>query len=339
MRVLITGASGFLGSHLCRRMVQDGHQVRILCRATSNTRTFDDLPVERVEGDLTQPATLAAAVADRQWVVHAAANISYWKRDAVGQRVTNVDGTRYVADACRTHGVQRFVHVSSVAAIGIPADSQHPATEEFAFNLERSGLAYHLSKWQAEREVAAAVSGGLPAIIVNPGSIFGPHGTGYRGGEMFQKVERGVLVPYFTGGISAVHVADVVDGIIAAFERGMTGERYILGGENITYHALAERVAARLRLSRRFVPLPPVVTGLAALLLGPLARLRRQRPTVTFTTHYLASRFQFYDSTKARDKLGYRPREFDAILDDYLCATRHPLWQHGCGSSAGSGQA
>jgi dihydroflavonol-4-reductase len=300
-------------------MVEDGHDVRILCRATSNVRSLDGLRIERVVGDVTDLAADERAIADRQWVVHAAANISYWNAERTRQQAVNVDGTRHMASGCRRHGVQRFVHVSSVAAIGIPTDANRPANEGFAFNLEHSRLAYHVSKWQAEQEVAAEVRRGLNATIVNPASVFGPHGRGYRGGEIMGKVLRGgFIVPYFTGGICAVHVQDVVEGIMAALERGQTGQRYILGGENLTYRALAERTVERMHLRRHLVPLPAAVTGLAALLLEPIGRLRQQRPEVTFTTHYLARRFQYYDSSKARVTLGYQPRGFDSIRDEYL---------------------
>jgi dihydroflavonol-4-reductase len=304
-------------------MVKAGHDVRILCRASSKTDALDGLHVERVAGDITDNKIVGQAVDDRQWVVHAAADISYWGPNETRQRAVNVEGTRHIASACRTQGVQRLVHVSSVAAIGIPTDPNRPANEEFAFNLEHSGLAYHVSKWQAEQEVAAQVQRGLSATVVNPASVFGPYGAGYRGGDMMRKVLRGhCIVPYFTGGICAVHVQDVVAGIMVALERGQTGQRYILGGENLTYRALAERAAVRMHLRRRFVPLPPAVTGLAAMILEPIGRLRHRRPQVTFATHYLANRFHFYDSGKARTALGYQPRDFDSILDEYVRTDR-----------------
>lgn len=318
MRVLITGGTGFLGSHLCRRMVKDGHAVRVLCRTTSAAEPLAGLPVERVLGDVTEPSSVIRAVKDQDWVIHAAASLSYWGRDAAWQRQVNVDGTRHVVQACLKHGVQRLLHVSSVAAVGIPDDPTRPANEDFPFNLQDSGLCYHVSKRQAEDAVLAGVAQGLDAVIVNPASIFGPHGRRYRGAEMFRKVSPSWLVPYFTGGLCAVNVQDVVEGTVAALERGKSGQRYILGGENLSYRALAERTARALRMRRHFVPVPSLVTGVAAHVLEPWGRWRNVRPRITYVTHYCASRSHYYDSAKARKELAYTPRDFQAILQEYL---------------------
>jgi len=318
MKLLVTGASGFLGSHLCHRMTAEGHEVRALVRPTSDLSRLKGLPLEQITGDVTDPETVRRAVRDGEAVIHAAAAISYWGRDATQQAQVNVEGTRHVAQTCQTEGVKRLVHVSSVAAIGIPKNPERPASEEFPFNLEHSGLNYHLSKRRAEEAVLSEVARGLDGVIVNPATIFGPYGRGYRGLEMIEKVRRARIVPYFTGGICVVHVWDVVEGILAALHRGESGQRYILGGENVTYQAVVERAAQAMHLRRHFVPVPPAVTGLAAGILESLGRLRNRRPAITYATHYCASRYHFYDSGKARKVLNYNPRDFDAILEDCL---------------------
>lgn len=318
MRVLVTGASGFLGSHLCRSMAAAGHEVRALCRSTSDVTGLGGLPLELVAGDVTDRSSVRRAVAGRDWVVHAAAKIQYWTRDRDEQRTVNIEGARIVAQVCREAKVRRLVHVSSVAAVGIPVDPSRPADEGFAFNLQGARLPYHVSKWLAEQAVGAEVRRGLDAVIVNPASIFGPHRDGYRGAEMMRKVRRHNVIPYFTGGICVVHVDDVVAGIHAALERGVAGERYILGGENVSYRSLAERAAASMGLSRRFVPVPPAVTALAALLLQPYAVMRARMPRMTFAAHYCASRSHYYDSSRARAAFGYSPRGYGAILAECL---------------------
>jgi dihydroflavonol-4-reductase len=318
MRVLITGGTGFLGSHLCRRMLQDGHEVRVLCRPTSSPATLNGASVERVLGDVTDADSVERAVQDRDWVIHAAASLSYWQDEAERQRQVNVNGTRNVVEACLRQGVRRLLHVSSVAAVGIPDDPARPATEDFPFNLQGSGLCYHLSKRQAEEIVRDGVKQGLDAVIVNPSSIFGPNGSRYRGAERLRKVRQTWLVPYFTGGLCAVHVQDVVDGIVNALVHGKTGQRYILGGENLSYRVLVERTARAMRLRRRPMPVPALVTGLAAHVLEPWGRWRKVRPRITYMIHYCASRYHYYDSTKARRELGYAPRDFEAILRECL---------------------
>ena len=317
MKVLITGATGFLGAHLCRRMVDDGHTVRVLVRPTSSCAALDGLPVERVLGDVTNFHSMKGAVCNQECVIHAAASLT--GDEALHQKI-NVEGTRYVARACRNEGIKRLVHVSSVAAIGIPDDPSRPADENFRFNLNDSGLSYHLSKRRAEEEVMAEVEKGLDAVIVNPASIKGPHGRHYFGAEISRTVRRTRVVPYFTGGICVVHVEDVVNGINAALARGVIGERYILGGENLSFKDIGKKTASALNLRRRFIPLPSLITGVAASVLDPLSRLRGRQPWITYTTHYCACRYQFFDSGKARRNLGYAPRDFEAILEECLRA-------------------
>jgi dihydroflavonol-4-reductase len=318
MRVLITGGTGFLGSHLCRRLLAEAHRVRVLARPTSNGAHLDGLGVERVLGDVTDATSVQTAVHGQDWVIHAAACLSYWGRNTEQHRRVNVGGTRHVAQACRELGVRRLVHISSVAAVGIPDEPGRPADEAFPFNLDGSGLSYHCSKRDAETVVLEEVARGLDAVIVNPASIFGPYRPCYRGAEMLAKVRRGRVVPYFTGGLCAVHVSDVVEGTLAALERGTSGQRYILGGENLTYHSLVKRTARAMGLRRWPVPVPALVTGLAARTLEPWGRWRGRRPRITYATHYCANRYHFFDSGKARAALGYAPRDFDAIVEECL---------------------
>lgn len=318
MRVLITGATGFLGSHLCRRMVSQGHDVRILYRAASELSVLDGLPLEKAVGDIADAESMRTAVRDREWVVHAAADLSYWgPQEATLMRV-NVEGTRHVAQACLAEGVQRLLFVSSVAAIGIPTDKGRPADEDFPSNLKGLRLPYALSKKRGEEAIAEEIARGLDAVTVNPALIVGLYGDDYRGAEMMRKVRHRSIVPYFSGGICIVHVEDVVAGILAALEKGRTGHRYILGGENVTYKRIVQRTAEVMGLERRFVPVPPIVTGILAIAQAPVGWLRRHPPRFTRELHYLANRHRFYDSTKARESLGYRPRDFNAILNECL---------------------
>src|SRR5579883_2035083 len=153
MKILVTGASGFLGAHLCRRFVQDGHEVTALCRPTSDDRAIAELPLRRVDGDVTNPADVRAAVVEQDAVIHAAGNLAYWRQVRSTQTRVNVDGTRHIAVACREAGIRRLVHVSSVAAIGIPRRGDGPADEDFRFNLGTTGLNYHRSKALAEEAI------------------------------------------------------------------------------------------------------------------------------------------------------------------------------------------
>jgi dihydroflavonol-4-reductase len=318
VKILVTGAAGFLGSHLCHRLIVAGHQVRALCRSTSDRSPLQDVAVEWAEGDVTELESMRDAANGCDAAIHTAAILSYWGRAAVHQASVNIDGTRNVTRACREQGVRRLVHVSSVAAIGVPENPETPAAEDFSFNLEGTPLTYHNSKRRAEEAVLEEVEQGLDAVIVNPGTVFGPYGTRYRGAEMVEKIKRRRIVPYFTGGFCVAHVEDVTQGVLAALECGRRGERYILGGENITYRALAERSAQALGVRRRLVPVGPLITGPAAAIGEAFGRLANRRPPVTWVAHYLANRHSFYDSSKARQALRYTPRDFNAILSEIL---------------------
>jgi dihydroflavonol-4-reductase len=313
MRVLITGGTGFLGSHLCTRMVAVGYTVRILCRPTSSLTRLAGLPLQVVKGDITDAKSVRVAVAGCEYVIHSAANLNYWKGQEDWQMRVNVEGTRLIARAARDEGVKRLLHISSVAAVGITTDPRQAADENFPFNLENSGLTYHISKRRAEESVLAEVDRGLDAVVVNPASIQGLQRT--RG--LLRSVRRFPVVPCFSGGNCIVHAEDVVQGVLAALERGETGQRYILGGENLSFRALSEKAATAMALHRRFVTIPPTITKVASLL-ESVSRFRSRRPWMTHMIHYCANRFQYFDSTKARDCLGYAPRDVDSILQECL---------------------
>ncbi|MEO8042945.1 MAG: NAD-dependent epimerase/dehydratase family protein, partial [Acidobacteriota bacterium] len=270
MNALVTGATGFLGSHLCRRLVKDGFKVTALCRPTSNTDGLADLAITKITGDVTDLRSVEKAVAGNDFVFHAAAHGIYWGRHKKVQNEINIQGTKNVVTACLELGVKRLVFVSSITAIGIP-DDERPAGENFPFNLEHSSLNYHISKKRAEEIVLDAVNKGLHAVIVNPSNIWGPHGKRYRVAEHVEKVRHKRVIPYFTGGICIVHVEDVVDGIMAALHRGQSGERYILGGDNLPLKKIAQLAARSQDSNPRFVPLPNAVTWLAAAVLESVA--------------------------------------------------------------------
>jgi dihydroflavonol-4-reductase len=325
--VLVTGATGFLGSRICHRLAREGHAVTALRRPDSDDSPLAGLGVAQAIGDVTDFESVDRAVAGHDAVIHAAASIRYGassKSDRDAQTRVNVGGTVNAAGASRKRGVARFIHVSSMAAIGIPPDADHPADETFPFNLRESGLHYHVSKWEAEAAVLAEFRAGLSAVIVNPGAIYGPFGSIFRGGTLLEKVRRQRVVPYYRGGINVVHVDDAVDGILRAIERGRPGTRYILGGENLTVRRIAETAAEILGVRRTFLPIPSVVTLLACAVLGPVARLTGRRPRVTREIHYCSGRYQYYDSSKAKNDLGFEARPFRAIAEECLSFRARP---------------
>lgn len=317
MKILVTGGTGLLGHHLCRSLVEGGHRVTALKRPTSNTSLLTGVDLEFAPGDVTDPPSLDSAARGQEVVVHAAAHLAYWSRERDRQNQVNIEGTRNVVRASQQAGVRRFVFVSSIAAIGFPDRGKLPADESFQFNLEHGELNYAITKKRAEEHVLAACKTGLDGVIVNPATLFGTLGDQYRGSEWVNKIRSRRLTFYYLGGRNMVHVADVVQGLISAMERGRTGERYILGGENLTYKEIAQQVAARLERKTMLAPVLPPITGILSAF-DPLISAVGRRPPVTREVHFTASRFQFFTSAKAEQELGYVYRPFSAIIEDIL---------------------
>ncbi len=162
------------------------------------------------------------------------------------------------------------------------------------------------------------VQQGLDAVIVNPSSIFGPSLGNYRGSQMIDSVKKRKIILHYRGGLSPVHVADVVDGIVQTMQKGEKGNRYILGGENLTYRQMLKTATKFLELKRKFITIPPIATYLAAIALEPLGRLIKKHPPMTWDLHYAVNRYLFYSSNKAKKELGFNPRSFEEIVKEYF---------------------
>jgi dihydroflavonol-4-reductase len=320
MRVGVTGATGFLGSHLCRRLVAGGDQVVVLRRPSSDLRDLEGVAVESVAGEVTEAGPVGDLVHGCDAVFHAAATLVHDPARLAEHERVNVEGSRIVAETCRAQGVGRLVHVSSVAAIGVPEDGR-PADEDFRFNVDGPPSSYHVSKKRGEDAVLAEVGRGLDATIVNPSLVVGPYRGSFRRVDVADVVRRHRLVPYFRGGNNFVHVADVVEGVIAALGRGATGQRYILGGENLTYRRMAQIAAEELEVRRLLVPVPGVVTALAGIVGDAVGARTGRRTRFTRERHRLVSLRLFYDSQRAQTELGYRSRPYREIVREFVTST------------------
>src|SRR5215472_7888342 len=233
-RVLITGATGFVGSALVRAFLGAGYRVRALIRSASPLQNLAGLDVERIEGDLCDPAAVARAVTGVSWVAHAAANYRIWARDPDAMLRTNVEGTRTVMRAALSAGVERIVYTSSVATLAPRANGK--AADETRTLPENAAIgAYKRSKVIAERLVETmAARDALPAVIVNPSTPIGPRDVRPTPtGQMIVAAARGRMPAFVDTGLNLVHVDDVAAGHLAALERGAVGKRYILGGQNV----------------------------------------------------------------------------------------------------------
>ncbi len=302
-RILITGATGFLGSALARRLVVAGHRVRILRRESSLLAALAGVEYETAIGDLRDAVAVSRAVRGCEIVFHSAALIQYWDHRNALQRAINVEGTRHVVDACLQHGVQRLIHVSSVAAVGY-APNATPIDETAAYNLAPFRLNYADTKHDAELLVRAGIARGLDAVIINPGTIYGP------GDRRRAAYIRGLASPFTSsGGMSIVDVDDVVEGAIRAWQRGKTGERYLLTAENILFRDLGRIFAQHLHRTGPRIIVPSSVIRVCAALLTPIGRLRPEAWSLTPAMARVAHLTFFYSSAKAQRELGmvFRP--------------------------------
>lgn len=305
MRAFVTGGTGFIGGAVVRHLLEAGHEVRALVRAGADTRQLDGLPVERVEGDLRDGESLQRGVAGCEWVFHVAALYSYWGCQWDDFYQTNVEGTRRVLEAARQQGVERVVHTSSIAALGLNED-RTPATEETPSSLEDRIGPYQRSKFLAEEVAREYASQGLPVVIVNPSTPVGegdhkPTPTGqiivdYLNGRMFAFVDTGLNI---------ASVEDVAAGHLLAAERGRVGERYILGGENLTLKQVLDLLAEISGRPPARFRIPHSVAQAWSYVDVVLARLNPRRvPAATPEKVRLSRRYEFYDPSKAVRELG-----------------------------------
>ncbi|HLI12604.1 MAG TPA: hopanoid-associated sugar epimerase [Alphaproteobacteria bacterium] len=317
MKALVTGASGFIGFAVARRLTEAGHGVRALLRPTSERRYLDTLACECVTGSLADTASLAAALAGCDALFHVAADYRLWVPEPAEIYRTNVDGTRNIMRAALAEGVGRIVYTSSVATLGLTPDAS-PADEETPSRLEDMIGHYKRSKFLAEAEVKRMIrEEGLRAVIVNPSAPIGPYDVRPTPtGKMVVDAASGRMPAYVDTGLNVVHVDDVAAGHLLAFERGKPGERYILGGENMTLREILTEVT---RLAGRSPPrlrLPHELVLPIAYVAEAVARLTGRAPMVTVDGVKLAKKFMYFSSDKARRELGYAWRPARAAIAD-----------------------
>lgn len=306
MKAFVTGATGFVGGALVRRLLGASHQVRALVRPGADTRQLDGLPVERIPGDLSDDESLRLGMQGCKWVFHTAALYSFWGHTWEDFYQANVEGTRRMCLAAQAAGVQRMVYTSSIAALGIPT-GEAPADENTPVGLEDKIGHYKRSKFLAEQVAGEFARGGLPLVIVNPAA---PVGVGdlkpTPTGQLIVDFLKGKIFGYVPTGMNIVDVEAVAQGHLLAAERGQVGERYILGGENLPLKTVLDllcEVTGRKPKHRR-IPYG-VALGWAYVDVS-LARLLPGRiPLATPEKVRISRQFEYYDSGKAVRELGY----------------------------------
>jgi dihydroflavonol-4-reductase len=315
---LVTGAAGFVGSAVTRRLLAAGHQVRALVRPTSDRRNLEGLPIEIVVGDLTDAESLRAALQGCRVLFHVAADYRLWVRDPRAMHAANVDGTVALMRAALDGQVEQIVYTSSVATLGLNRDGT-PADEDTPVVFEDMIGPYKRSKFLAEREVRRLVDmEGLPAVIVNPSTPVGPgDAKPTPTGRMIVDAARGRVPAFVDTGLNVVHVDDVAEGHRLALERGRAGARYILGGEDLTLQEILTRIATLTGHAPPRLRLPRVALYPLAYAAQTWARLsRRGTPLVTVDELRMARKRMFFSSARAERELGYRARPAAQALED-----------------------
>ncbi len=311
LRILVTGASGFIGQHLVPRLCQNGHQVRCLTR--SGRKLFSDLPVTTVPGDITSFADILAATIDVDVVFNLAGMVSYRSSDLPEQLAVNVDGVQNVMQACLQNKVARVVHTSSVAAFGIPEPKGRVADEDFVYNLSGRGLTYCDTKHQGELVVTSFFEQGLNVVMLNPGIIFGEGDSHAHHHAIFRSMSRGVLaVP--SGGIPFSDINDVVEAHLNAITMGRAGERYSLVSANLSFSDAASIFANIYHCNKPLFELPDwlvIASGFLAeslYALGLPTKLTRQQA-------WLSCQRIFFNSKKAQSDLAFEPTPFQKTVE------------------------
>lgn len=303
MTTLVTGASGFIGSAVVRKLLQRGRSVRALVETGASTRNLDGLDIEIIEGDIRDRDAVDRAVAGTRAVFHLAAIYRLWLPRPRVMFEVNVEGTRNLLFAARRAQVERFVHTSSIAAIGLSRDGQL-VDERTPFNYWHTGNDYMRSKWLSERTALGFAAEGVPVVVVNPAFPFGerdaePTPTG----RFIVDFLAGRIFGYAAGGFNAIDVDDVAEGHLLAEQRGRVGERYILGNHNVTYAEFFQLVAevAGLPPVRRQLPSPLVRT--VAWIAERYGQYQQAEPYITVDAAEYATRRVWFSTDKARREL------------------------------------
>src|SRR5215470_10161010 len=314
MTTLVTGASGFLGSHVTRQLVARGETVRVLLRPSSNNRAIADLPLEYVTGDLRDPASLARALNGVSHVFHVAADYRLWAKRKRDIYDSNVGGTKNLLDAAKRANVSQFIYTSTVATIAVDRP-QYP--DEFTdAELDEMVGDYKRSKWQAEREVLDAAKQGFPAIVAMPTTPVGPWDwKPTPTGKIILDFLNGKMPGYVETGLNFVGVEECAAGHLLVADKGKIGERYLLGGENLTLKEVLDLLAKITGLAAPKLKIPHGLALGVAYANTAFSRLLGREPGIPVEGVKIAQHMMFVNATRAQKELGFLPRSVTAAFE------------------------
>jgi dihydroflavonol-4-reductase len=315
MLAFVTCATGFVGSHVARALSDQGADLRLLVRANSNLKNVEDIKAELVIGDLRDPASLEKGIAGCEVVFHVAADYRLWVRDPEEMYRANVEGTRAILEVARKNRVGRVVYTSSVATMGFTSNGQS-ADENSPVSLDNMIGPYKRSKFMAEQVAIEAARAGQDVVIVNPSTPVGerdikPTPTGRIVVDFLKRK----FPAYVDTGLNLVDVKECARGHLAALEKGRSGERYILGGENLTLKQILDKLAAITGLPSPTVRVPYVL-ALATGVVDEIVtgRIRGREPRATIDAVRMGRKKMFVSSIKAKRELGWKHAPVDDAL-------------------------
>ncbi len=314
MRALITGGTGFIGAHLVDSLNAAGHTARVLRRPSSRLDALQGFDFEEATGDILDYDSLITAMQGCDWVFHVAAVSDYWRQGVDWLYRVNVEGTRTVVRAAQATQVRRLVYTSSVASLGVSEDDE-PMDESHSFNLPPRRFPYGHSKHLAEQVVRAAVEDGLEAVIVNPAVVIGARDLNKISGSIIIEVARGLISFYLPGGVNYVAVEDVAAGHIAAADRGRPGERYILGGENLSHRCAIDIIVEVTGARRPRFTFPRWAIEPTALAVSAARRVLGNRVPVNADQVRLSAQRLHFRPDKARRELDLPQTPFRTAVE------------------------
>jgi dihydroflavonol-4-reductase len=314
MTTLVTGAAGFLGSHVARQLVARGDSVRVLMRPSSTNRAIADLSLEYVTGDLRDPASLDRAMKDVKRVFHVAADYRLWARRKQDIYDSNVGGTKNLLDAAKRAGVEQLIYTSTVAAIAVDRP-QHP--NEFTdAKLEEMVGHYKRSKWLAEKEALSAAKNGLPVIVAMPTTPDGPWDwKPTPTGKIILDFLNGKMPGYVETGLNFVGVEDCAAGHLLIAEKGRVGERYLLGGQNLTLKHMLDVLSKITGLPAPRLKIPHGLALGVAYASTVFSRLLGREPGIPVEGVKIACHMMFVDCSRAQRELGFKAGPVTAALE------------------------
>jgi dihydroflavonol-4-reductase len=315
MKILVTGATGFVGSHVARQLVAAGNSVRILVRPTSNLAVLEGMAVQPIAGDLRDAASLGRAMQGVQRVYHIAADYRLWTKNPAEVYECNVEGTRRLIEAAHRAGVERIVYTSTVATIAVPRRGALP-NEDTRATLDEMIGHYKRSKFLAEQVALDAAKSGARVVIVNPTAPVGPGDwKPTPTGRIILDFLKGKMPAYVDTGLNVAPVEDVAAGHLLAAEKGRIGERYVLGGRNMTLKQILDALAAIAGRSSPRVRLPHAVALMAGYADEMVSRILGREPRIPVEGVKMSRHKMFVDSDKAQRELGYQPAKVEAALE------------------------